>query len=100
MVEAGAKGDVMAVLGLIFAAALAAQGNGAAATAPTAAATPVATAKSAEPKKICVSEAQLGSNFKKRICATAEEWERRRLRDEDEMSKMRDRASACSGSAC
>ena len=96
MVEAGAKGDVMAVLGLIFAAALAAQGNGAPTTAPTA----VATAKSAEPKKICVSEAQLGSNFKKRICATAEEWERRRLRDEHEMSKMRDRASACSGSAC
>lgn len=38
-------------------------------------------AKAEKPKKVCVEEAQMGSHFKTRICATPEEWERRRERD-------------------
>ena len=86
----------MAIVSLILAAALAAQAGGGGA--PAQAATPAA--KPAQPEKVCVTEAQMGSHFKKRICATPDEWERRRVRDENEMSKMRDRAAACSGSAC
>ena len=45
------------------------------------AAEPVKPAKVEKPKKVCVEEAQMGSHFKTRICATPEEWERRRERD-------------------
>lgn len=84
---------------LIVAAALIAQGAPAAAAAQTPA--PKAEpAKPEPPKKVCVTEAQLGSHFKKKICATPQEWEARRLRDEAEMSKMGDRTAACTGSAC
>ena len=38
-------------------------------------------AKPEKPKKVCVEEAQMGSHFKRRICATPEEWEKRRERD-------------------
>ena len=38
-------------------------------------------AEAVKPKKVCVEEAQMGSHFKKRICATPEEWEKRRERD-------------------
>ena len=88
----------MMISGLILAVALSAQG--AEAPKPVEAKPPVEAAKSAEPKKVCVTEAQLGSHFKKRICATPEEWERRRERDAAEMSKMGDRTAACSGSSC
>ena len=84
---------------LMFAAARAAPVGGEPATSPAPNA-PTAAAKPAEPKKVCVTETQMGSLMKKRICATPEEWERRRLADANEMSKMRDRAAACSGSAC
>jgi hypothetical protein len=50
----------------------------------TAAAEP---AKAEKPKKVCVEEAQMGSHFKKRICATPDEWEKRRERDAAAMSK-------------
>ena len=82
--------------GLIIAAALAAQGAEVpkpATSLPPAAATASVAAKPEEPKKVCVTEAQLGSHFKKKICATEAEWERRRLRDAAEMSKMSDRAA-------
>ena len=81
---------------LILVAALGAPivGEPAQQTAPSAsAAASTEQAKPAEPKKVCVTEAQLGSHFKKRICATPEEWERRRERDAAEMSKMSDRAA-------
>lgn len=85
------------IAGLILAAALAAQGaeapKPAATTSPATApaATPV---KPEEPKKVCVTEAQMGSHFKKKICATQAEWDRRRERDAAEMSKMSDRAAS------
>lgn len=94
----------MLVAGAILAAVLAAQGAEAAKptaagqTEASAAAKPAATP--AEPKKICVTEAQTGSHFKKRICATQEEWDRRRERDAAEMAKASDRTAACTGSAC
>lgn len=87
----------MLFAGLMFAAALAAPVGGEPAASP---APNTATAKPAEPKKVCVTETQMGSLMKKRICATPEEWERRRQADANEMSKMRDRAAACSGAAC
>jgi hypothetical protein len=84
-------------VGVIVAAVLAAQGAAAAAPqeAPAAQAAPAAkgaqTLKAVEapakPKKICVEEIQLGSLFKSRICATPEQWEKRRLRDLETMSK-------------
>jgi predicted secreted protein len=88
----------MLISGLILAAALATQAQEA--PKPVEANPPAEAAKPAEPKKVCVTEAQLGSHFKKRICATQEEWDRRRERDAAEMSKMSDRTAACSGSSC
>lgn len=88
----------MMISGLILAMALSTQG--AEAPKPAEAKPPVEAAKPAEPKKVCVTEAQLGSHFKKRVCATPEEWERRRERDAAEMSKMSDRTAACTGSSC
>lgn len=87
---------------LMIAAVLTAQGApaAAAATAAPAAQAQAQAAKPEPPKKVCVTEAQLGSHFKKKICATPEEWERRRLRDEAEVSKMGERTAACSGSSC
>ena len=82
----------MSVAVLIFAGALAAQ-----AVAPPAQAEP---GKPAAPKKVCVEEAQLGSLFKKRICATPEEWEKRRLRDQENMSRQGGRTPSCAGVAC
>ena len=85
------------LLGMIVAAALAAQGTGPAAAAPaagaaaaapaTAAATP---AKPEKPKKVCVEETKMGSLFKQRVCATPEQWEKRRLRDTEAMSRCSD----------
>jgi hypothetical protein len=93
----------MLIAGAILAAALAAQGAEAAKPAAgqaeaSAAAKPAE--RPPEAKKICVTEAQLGSHFKKRICATQEEWDRRRERDAAEMAKASDRTAACTGSAC
>lgn len=85
---------------LMIAAVLTAQGAPAAAAATAAPAAQAEAAKPEPPKKVCVTEAQLGSHFKKKVCATPEEWERRRLRDEAEISKMGDRTAACSGSSC
>ena len=84
----------------MIAAVLTAQGAPAAAAATAAPAAQAEAAKPEPPKKVCVTEAQLGSHFKKKVCATPEEWERRRLRDEAEISKMGDRTAACSGSSC
>ncbi|ODT86807.1 hypothetical protein [Phenylobacterium sp. SCN 70-31] len=57
-------------------------------------------AKPEGPKKVCVLQAQTGSHFKKRICATPEEWEERRRRDAEEMAKMSDRQGFCRGDNC
>lgn len=65
--------------------------------APSASAPPAA--KPDEPKKVCVVEPQLGSHFRKRICATPQEWEERRLRDAAEMAKAQSGAQ-CRGQGC
>lgn len=74
----------MTGIGAVLAVAMLAQAAPAAETAPKPA---DAAAKPEKPKKVCVEEAQLGSHFKKRICATPEEWEKRRLADEAAMAK-------------
>lgn len=56
-------------------------------------------AKPEEPKKVCVVQPQLGSHFKKRICATPEEWEERRIRDAAELAKAQS-AGQCRGEGC
>ncbi|MBL8555198.1 MAG: hypothetical protein JNL41_13030 [Phenylobacterium sp.] len=96
------------MVGLILAGALAAQAaDPAAAAAGTDGAKPPPAAgagqKAAQPKpdKVCVTEAQLGSHFKRRICATPAEWEARRLRDQEAMSRNGGKApSSCTGVAC
>lgn len=55
--------------------------------AAAAAAAKPAKAEKAKPEKVCVTEAQLGSHFKRKICATPEEWEKRRQRDQDEITR-------------
>jgi hypothetical protein len=72
------------IVGMILAAALA--GEGAPSKVP-----PQKAEKTQEVKKVCVKEAQMGSLFERRICATPEEWERRRLNDAAEMQRMNDR---------
>ena len=74
------------VLAAVAAAAMMQAQPAAAAPAPAPAAAP---AKPAKPEKVCVEEAQMGSHFKKRVCATPEEWERRRLKDEAAMTRAR-----------
>jgi hypothetical protein len=89
------------LVSVIAAAVLAAQGSAAAAppdpasaaqAAPAAEAAPTATVKPvnapAKPKRVCVEETQIGSLFSKRICATPEEWEKRRRLDTEAMSQM------------
>jgi hypothetical protein len=80
------------MLAIILALALAA--------APAGSEKPAEPAKAEKPKKVCVEEAQLGSHFKKRICATPEEWEKRRERDAAAMNKRGANAPACSGPGC
>ena len=72
------------MLGMILAVALAQ------AAAPAAAAAEAA--KPEKPQKICVEEQQMGSHFKRKICATAEEWEKRREKDAANMSRARTNA--------
>ncbi len=64
--------------------------------ATTSSAKPPAAAK---PEKVCVTEPVMGSHFKKKICATPEEWERRRLADQAAMSRTGGKA-ACSRDGC
>jgi hypothetical protein len=87
----------------MFAAAVAAQGAAETQAAPAAGAEAPAKAepaKPAAPKKVCVEEPQMGSHFKRRICATPQEWEKRRLQDQEAMSKPGGRAPSCAGVTC
>ena len=56
-------------------------------------------AKPEKPKKICVEEQQMGSHFKRKICATAEEWEKRREQDAKVMSRGAN-APVCGARGC
>jgi hypothetical protein len=60
---------------------------------------PAAPAEKPKPKMVCQEAPQIGSHFKRKICATPEEWEARRLRDQQEMQRMGDRAAGCGGGA-
>ena len=60
---------------------------------------PAAPVEKAKPKMVCQEAPQIGSHFKRKICATPEEWEARRLRDQQEMQRMGDRAAGCGGGA-
>lgn len=93
----------MAGLGLML--ALAVQAAAPAGETPGAAAVPAAAApvaaKPAEPKKVCVVEAQLGSHFKKKVCATEAEWEKRRLQDADVLARSAGgKGLACTAPGC
>ncbi|MBX3483290.1 hypothetical protein [Phenylobacterium sp.] len=97
----------MGLTALALAGALMAQAQPAASEGAQAAAAAPAPAPAAEkaarpkPEKVCVTEAQLGSHFKKKICATPEEWEARRIRDQEAMSRNGGKAPpTCSGVAC
>lgn len=79
----------VAVLTLQGAAAAAPPADG---VQPAAGAAPAVAGKPAKPPKpksdrICVEEQMMGSLFPKRVCATAEEWEKRRLRDQEAMTR-------------
>ncbi|WP_397397837.1 hypothetical protein [Phenylobacterium sp.] len=65
--------------------------------APTAqSAAPVEKAK---PKMVCEEAPQIGSHFKRKVCATPEDWEARRLRDQQEMQRMGGQATGCNSAA-
>ena len=82
--------------GLLFAVVLAAQAaaGGTGADKPAAQETP-----SAKPKKVCVYEAPAGSIMRKKICATPEEWERRRQQDVEAISSS-GATNSCRGGGC
>ena len=86
-------------IGIMLAAALAAEEPAAGAAATTEAAKPAAAAEKEKPKLVCVQETQMGSLFKTRVCATQQEWDRRRERDQEALSK-RSGAVRCSDSGC
>jgi hypothetical protein len=54
--------------------------------APAAPAAPAKTEK-AKPEKICVEEVATGSLFRRKVCATREEWAKRRARDQETMTE-------------
>jgi len=81
----------MLTAGLAFALALAATETPVVPpSAPPPAAPPAKPAKPPKPKLICVEDAPTGSLFPRTTCATAEQWEARRLRDQDQMERSRD----------
>jgi len=55
-------------------------------------ATPVEKPK---PKMVCQEAPQIGSHFKRKVCATPEAWEARRQRDQEEMQRMGGHATGC-----
>jgi len=60
---------------------------------------PAAPAVKPKPKMVCQEAPQIGSHFKRKICATPEDWEARRLRDQEEMQRMGGQATGCNSAA-
>ena len=57
-------------------------------------------AKPAEkPRLVCEQVEQMGSHFRKKVCATPEAWEARRRRDAAQMERMGDQGAGCGGVA-
>jgi hypothetical protein len=52
-----------------------------------------------EPRLICEQVQQMGSHFRRKVCATPEAWEARRRKDAAQMEKMGDQGSGCGGVA-
>jgi hypothetical protein len=48
---------------------------------------------------VCEEAPQIGSHFKRKVCATPEDWEARRLRDQQEMQRMGGQATGCNSAA-
>jgi hypothetical protein len=79
------------MLGLALALAVtAAETPAATPSTATPATEPAKPAKPPKPKLICVEDAPTGSLFPRTTCATAEQWEARRLKDQDQMERSRD----------
>ncbi len=51
------------------------------------------------PKLVCEQVEQMGSHFKRKVCATPEAWEARRRRDAALMERMGDQGAGCGGVA-
>ena len=60
---------------------------------------PAAAPKPEKPKLVCEQVEQMGSHFKRRVCATPEAWEARRRRDAAQMERMGDHGAGCGGVA-
>ncbi len=52
-----------------------------------------------KPQLVCEQVEQMGSHFKRRVCATPEAWEARRRRDAAQMERMGDQGAGCGGVA-
>ena len=52
-----------------------------------------------EPKMVCESVQQMGSHFRRKVCATPEAWEARRRKDAAQMERMGDQGTGCGGVA-
>jgi hypothetical protein len=52
-----------------------------------------------EPRLVCEQVQQMGSHFRRKVCATPEAWEARRRKDAAQMEKMGDQGSGCGGVA-
>jgi hypothetical protein len=50
-----------------------------------------------QPKLICEQVQQMGSHFRRKVCATAEAWEARRRKDADQMQRAADSGAGCGG---
>lgn len=96
MKKAHIRGALVATIGL-FGLAAAGAAPAPADPAPAAAAAPAP--KPEKPRMVCQDIQQMGSHFKRRVCATPEDWETRRRRDQEEMQRMGDHASGCGGGA-
>ncbi|MFM8754229.1 MAG: hypothetical protein ACKODL_05990 [Phenylobacterium sp.] len=74
-------------------------GSGPTETRPAKAAAVRPAPKPGEPKLICEQVQQMGSHFRRKVCATAESWEARRRKDADQMQRMGDQGAGCGGVA-
>ena len=52
-----------------------------------------------KPRLVCEQVEQMGSHFRRRVCATPEAWEARRRRDAAQMERMGDQGAGCGGVA-
>lgn len=50
-----------------------------------------------EPRLVCEHVEQMGSHFRRKVCATPEAWEARRRRDAAQLERMGDQGAGCGG---